>query len=663
MAAGHSPAFCRRLVLVTALAPSISATAQLSDGSGGLLGWLSHWLPHKAEPRGAAPPSTEDELFVPEYTRREHWPPVPSINAYPGIAPLPDRCKQPILPSNETRELAPSGAMTGECFQLDLRRPDETQPVLPTLFIPGFPKAATTWLFDCIYAAFRPETVCPPQRGGDFDPRKWSLEGCGRRRYMLPGIACHVLGGCAPRKELFFYGGGYSDLFESGLASLHGLLCLLPRSILPLPLEMFTAVDRRSGGRWAPKFPFARPSKTVHSAFLISSSFTAYYSTFPVSAGPELPLEMFTALDRRSGGRWAPNLAADAVKLQRMQTFCSHPNYTHLPFGRNHPSCCTAAASNPKRWECKWQDQLRHRHGRVKSVFFHTAMPWVTPREYDFATIDATPNYMCTPAALLNIKRIAARPSDLRFIVVMRDPIMRAFSEWSMFALGWGWERESDFMRKMRAKMDALRTCNGTLFHRNDLLRALPDDELFLYVTKCFKGKAMEYITNSIYPVCVLAALRVFPREQFLFLRFEDLMRLKAPGLVRLLSNFTGLYTDDTIIRTLQERGECEAGRAKKVPLSFGKDTRTAGARKNLSAAMGEFEFFFRPYDELLAQIVHPEFAWSSETHRLSGEKLRGEEGGKGGGAGGVVGLGRGGRSGSGGGKGKSRGRGEGRGK
>ena len=35
---------------------------------------------------------------------------------------------------------------------------------------------------------------------------------------------------------------------------------------------------------------------------------------------------------------------------------------------------------------------------------------------------------------------------------------------------------------------------------------------------------------------------------RFLFIRFEDIMRMKAPALIRLLSNFTGLYTDSDII-------------------------------------------------------------------------------------------------------------------
>ena len=43
--------------------------------------------------------------------------------------------------------------------------------------------------------------------------------------------------------------------------------------------------------------------------------------------------------------------------------------------------------------------------------------------------------------ALRNINATARDPNELRFIVLMRDPIMRAFSEWSMFTT-WGWDKE-----------------------------------------------------------------------------------------------------------------------------------------------------------------------------------------------------------------------------
>jgi len=168
LSAGQAAAGARDQLAVAA---ALSA-GQAAAGARDALGQLTSLF--------ADPHFSDEELALPAYAGRERWLATPQINAFPGVAPLPERCRAPLLPANETRQHAPNGAPTGACFQLDLRRPDETQPVLPTLFIPGFPKAATTWLFDCMHAAFVPEMVCPPQLF-DFDPRLWSKEGCKQR--------------------------------------------------------------------------------------------------------------------------------------------------------------------------------------------------------------------------------------------------------------------------------------------------------------------------------------------------------------------------------------------------------------------------------------------------------------------------------------------------
>ena len=55
---------------------------------------------------------------------------------------------------------------------------------------------------------------------------------------------------------------------------------------------------------------------------------------------------------------------------------------------------------------------------------------------------DFTPNYLCNADAMGRIRRSASTPSAYRFVVVMREPVARAFSEWRMFALKYRWERE-----------------------------------------------------------------------------------------------------------------------------------------------------------------------------------------------------------------------------
>ena len=45
------------------------------------------------------------------------------------------------------------------------------------------------------------------------------------------------------------------------------------------------------------------------------------------------------------------------------------------------------------------------------------------PSDYEFASVDFTPNYLCNVKALHNIHSTARNPDELRFIVLMRDPI------------------------------------------------------------------------------------------------------------------------------------------------------------------------------------------------------------------------------------------------
>ena len=56
--------------------------------------------------------------------------------------------------------------------------PSERAPLLPTLYLPGFPKAATTWLSNCVQYAFSPVNICGRRA------EKWAA--CTRRFALLP---------------------------------------------------------------------------------------------------------------------------------------------------------------------------------------------------------------------------------------------------------------------------------------------------------------------------------------------------------------------------------------------------------------------------------------------------------------------------------------------
>ena len=188
-----------------------------------------------------------------------------------------------------------------------------------------------------------------------------------------------------------------------------------------------------------------------------------------------------------------------------------------------------------------------------------------------------------------------------------------------MFALAWAWDPLESFEDSLIVKVANLRACNETLFRNAPLLHRLPTAELTAYLQRCWNhGGSMMYATTSLYAVCIMHALRIFPREQFLFLRYEDLMRMDAPALLRLLGRFVGLRVDDELLTAATERGTCQPrGRAKKEStyhrLSASEKVlfNASKARAKSAGLRRQLGDFFGPYNELLAELVHPDFRWA----------------------------------------------------
>eukprot|EP00908_Phaeocystis_cordata_P001396 Transcript_11476.p2 GENE.Transcript_11476~~Transcript_11476.p2 ORF type:complete len:221 (-),score=37.90 Transcript_11476:97-759(-) len=208
---------------------------------------------------------------------------------------------------------------------------------------------------------------------------------------------------------------------------------------------------------------------------------------------------------------------------------------------------------------------------------------------------------------MTRIRHSASAADRYRFIVVMREPMARAFSEWRMFALKYRWERDRNFTSVMARKAAGLRRCDPSLFRAPRRLRALSTEVLARYIRRCFGGgRAMQYLATSLYAVCIEHALRLFGREQFLFLRYEDLEGMTPTTLIQLLARFTGLSAEGAL-RSKEATRRCTMGA--KAP----KRGPTA-AKAQLAAAVSELGSLFGPYNQMLARMVHPAFTWSYET-------------------------------------------------
>jgi len=180
-----------------------------------------------------------------------------------------------------------------------------------------------------------------------------------------------------------------------------------------------------------------------------------------------------------------------------------------------------------------------------------------------------------------------------------------------MFALGWNWDPVKNFSAAMAYKLQALQRCNRSLYLNVSRLRQLPTTELAAYLRKCFDyGRATMYATSSMYSACLLHALRYFKREQFLVLRYEDLMAMDAAATLRLLSRFTGLHLDDST--AAKARGQCQParlragkqGKADAPPNAY--SSSSPHAAEMLAEAAPQLEAVFAPYNALPSRAAAP---------------------------------------------------------
>ena len=78
-------------------------------------------------------------------------------------------------------DVAPPAIVPARLPAAVARQPRARQPVLPTLFVPGFPKSATTWLYTCIAEAFAPRRA-----GCGSDAWGWNVSACPHTFLLTP---------------------------------------------------------------------------------------------------------------------------------------------------------------------------------------------------------------------------------------------------------------------------------------------------------------------------------------------------------------------------------------------------------------------------------------------------------------------------------------------
>lgn len=322
-------------------------------------------------------------------------------------------------------------------------------PVLPSLFMPGFPKAATTFLYECLLGNFGPSHV-----GCGGRAEKWTAAAC-NRRFALTTLFSDARGRAQEWKETFFFGGKIADKADAtGREDLLGLHGPDPRRGALASLPALWAWDRRNG-------PGRAQLQRIRT--LCEDS-------------PSLPLAC--AARNRSNQSAPSGVSCSAPRCSHLGVAaCEGDNFKYSraacrntgalqaqPVGPcTHPACVRTAARRAETSgqfvQCKWGAHLQALNGgRDDSYCLHSLAPWAEAGELNLSVVDFTPNYLCDANAMRRIHATAPDGgAELRFIVVMRDPVYRAFSEWSMFSLGWNWDPAARTGRDGRHRRGAAR--------------------------------------------------------------------------------------------------------------------------------------------------------------------------------------------------------------
>lgn len=169
--------------------------------------------------------------------------------------------------------------------------------------------------------------------------------------------------------------------------------------------------------------------------------------------------------------------------------------------------------------------------------YYHSHFPLLTPASKGKRAFDITPGYL--GGAERAAKRIHEYNPDMRFIVLLRNPITRAYSAWEMYRKlcsqdsdwFWEWARRCD--KTLSPSAFVKRSSSfGQSFSRD----ALEEIEAIQ------SGRVVEMpiLSLGVYHRYLKHYFDLFPQNQFLIISSEE-FRQDTKGHLRLIEAFTGL--------------------------------------------------------------------------------------------------------------------------
>lgn len=389
----------------------------------------------------------------------------------------------------------------------------------PYLMLLGTSKGGSTFLFECMEQAFHPRVVC-----GADNASRWTREFCGERRFLLPAVRLHYVppdaaaGRAQPTVRINSIKENY--VFTRGMY--RGPTVEPERQRFyrgpKLPLSFW---EHR---RWTTSDPAAARE-------MLRATMRACAEH--VGANQSCPLRDFRAEGRPYSFRGMENA--------REGEGCGFKR------GPPPPDDEVGISTHPL---CKARGRGYVNRNLLDVRAFPPVPPDAPPGEPWRARLlayDGCPYNLGSaraPDILQHMFSSARAAAAMRFIVLLRDPIDRAYSEWAM-TNRWRGQMHAGgtFWRHARQQVAELRECLGAelapMLHGN-----LSDARFVELYHECISADYYSYIKNSLYGLHLRNWLRYFPPESFLLMETEKMARMKAPQLLAFVARFTGLHFD-----------------------------------------------------------------------------------------------------------------------
>jgi hypothetical protein len=400
----------------------------------------------------------------------------------------------------------------------------------PYLMLIGTSKGGSTFLFECMEHAFHPRVVC-----GDDEAASWTLERCGARRFALPAIRMWRNKPRAMRGRNM----ALNDTFSVGVNSIKENY-VFTRSI------------------------YRGPASQPESVRFIR--------------GPALPLELWedrrqrTRLPTETATRWLREAMRACARMDPSKGSCPLRDYraTGLPHtfrgmaGARAGEACgftladaAAAAAADVEVSVSTRALCAARGpGYPLRIFkdlrafppFPADAPPTRPWEARLVGLDGCPynlGHTHAPALLRAMHASAESARAMRFIVLVRDPVDRAYSEWAMTKRWKGaMHRGGEFSAHAHEQVASIRACVGDARMGALIGHELPDSAFEELYTTCLRGSSFySYVGNSLYGLHLRNWLRAgFAPASFLLLETEAMARTPAEALLGQLRDFTGLH-------------------------------------------------------------------------------------------------------------------------